>query len=252
MVLIARRRFLITLPALAATATAHANGLQKVRDLFDQVMPSPRVTGVLLDVSGSILPGELEIYRTAMLQATAAVRRGDRIVLGEISERLQPQFRLAFDLRAPDTGRSRADDAVAGAKAKEAMALFERVASREKRASRSCIMDAVAAMGDVLMAAPERTKSLLVLSDMIEDSSSVGNFDRPRLKIKDISAVVTRAKSAGLARELSGLEVRVCGAAGRDAAHYDAIRACWHAWLERACGARIVYYGRTPPAVTAG
>lgn len=250
--MIQRRRFLIALPALAAVGTARASGLEKLRALYEQVVPPPKVTGTLLDVSGSIRPEEEAIYRLAMSQEVTALQRGQRIVLAEISERLQPQFRLAFDLRAPDTGRSRFDNAVATAKAREAMTLFEQLASKKKRASRSCIVDAISGMAEVLAAAPERTKSILILTDAIEDSPTLGSFDRPRLKKTDVPGVVARAKSAGLARDLSGVQVRMVGAGGRDAVHYEAVKSFWHAWLQDTCGARISHYGRVPPPVAAG
>ena len=86
--------------------------------------------------------------------------------------------------------------------AREVVGGFNRLVASTQRANRSCILDAIAGIADLLASSLEKRKRLVILSDMIEDSPRVGNFEKPRIRPQDVRPLVERAKAAAGTRDI--------------------------------------------------
>lgn len=186
---------------------------------------------VLVDVSKSI-PSEdrKKTYRESFSNALAAIRPGDRLVLGPVGAKDRSTWLNEFDATSPvGTGVRIADERAAAGFGRKASAAFETLMERGEKNPENVtrIADAIEASSEAFARDTGNAKYLVILSDMEESGSK---------------PVKSRKAPAGL----EGASVYVAGAGGGQ--RYAEYEANWRNYFAAARGSELVY-GRFPARI---
>lgn len=196
---------------------------------------------VFADVSASV--PDQDAYRAAWGAIIDALEPGDRVLLAPISDRTYTAFQPLIDLElaAFDPWH---DNRLRYAREREAeheelRAAIDRLLALD-RSPNTDVLNAVALAAKVF-ATDQRRPVLVLLSDMIEDSSDY-DFDTMAVNRQFAERLVAQQTTAGDLPDLHGAAVYVAGASAATAKRAHAIEAFWKAYLTAAKG-RIVWYG---------
>lgn len=190
---------------------------------------APRKTVVVLvDVSRSIPSADrTKAYRESFANALAAMRAGDRLVLGPLGAADRSSWLSEFDGSYPKGKGFRLADEKAGAEfGKKASTAFETLLERGARSPEGAtrVADAVEASSGAFASDPSRSKVLVLLSDMEETGGA--------------------PKSRKAPKALEGASVFVSGSGGGRS--YSEYESAWRKYFASASGAQVVQYGRFP------
>jgi hypothetical protein len=241
-----RRDALVLLACAAFTGVASAAGLG---DLLARVTGHSKpscLSVVLVDVTSSVQAPDWALYERAFEKLLASGRPGDRVVMATVADRPASKFIAAVDRSYPATGRS-LEDEIKARHTQEALrkdfAELRSASARNARATR--LIDAMGATAELFAQARHsgQTMRLLVLSDMIEEST-LANFARKAPDEASTQRLLAARRAAGLIPDLHSVSVQVVGASGPSAEHMARIRSFWVAFFT-ATGASLDLYGRT-------
>lgn len=205
-----------------------------------------RLVVVLVDTTGSISAADQRLYETAMQTVVKGARPGDRIVLGEVTDRPAPRFVAQADHRFTEGGNSLHDKTRARRTAEAVLADFATLRSaRTRPAQATLLLDTLLAIGEVVADGRARGHALqlVVLSDMIEEGREL-NFRRSVPSGEQSARIVEGLRRGALLPDFAGVQVHVVGASGRDAAHMASVQAFWRGYFA-AAGADLRSYGRS-------
>lgn len=193
--------------------------------------PAPKNVVVLVDVSRSIaMADRQQTYRESFANALAALRPGDRLVVGPIGAKDRSTWLAVFDAVSPvGSGFRIADERAAADFGRRARAAFDVLMAQGEKSPDNAtrIADAVEASAEAL-ADPRRAKVLLILSDMEESGQKPG---KPR-----------PAPPA-----LEGASIHVAGAGGGE--RYTTYERAWRAYFGSVPRTELSY-GRFPARLT--
>lgn len=239
-------KFLLVTLALMALAAAACDKLGNTAEGILEG-PRPTVTVVLVDESRSIDPDDREIYLASVRALGTELRGGDRLLVGSIGDQTRASFRPVLDIRIRRTDvRLDQEDAVRAGQAelaREAPGLL----AGENRAANTRILESVTAAGEAFRSAPDANHRLVLLTDAVEDSAVI-NLDQDRVGPEEVQAGLQRAREEGLIPDLSGVEISIIGAGGRD---FSGVESFWRAFAPATHG-NLVRYGRLPYEPAAG
>lgn len=137
-------------------------------------------------------------------------------------------------------------------------ALEEATSASSSTFANSEILASLDQLAEPVRKSQARNKLVLVVSDLLEHSSTTSFYRNKQVRPIDAQAELQKAKQNGLVAELDGADVAVVGAgllspesgrdATRDTAALQSLRNFWEAWFEES-GAEVVQYGQ-PDLVT--
>jgi hypothetical protein len=245
--IIATARGLLVAVAIAlASAGTQATG---VVDRLQSMMGGSKgsFTLVLVDVTGSIAAEDWQLYERSIAKLLEGTKPGDRVVMAQVSDRPGSRFMAHADLSLKLTGNSMHDKVYAKRTRDAFLNEFRQLRDGSQRnAKATMLLDAMGASGEWFAQgrANGQVLRLLVLSDMIEESSA-GNFMRGAPNREQTERSIALQRQRNLLPDLTGVLVHVVGASGRDTAHMAGIREFWQAYFT-ASGATLQSYGRSP------
>jgi hypothetical protein len=124
--------------------------------------------------------------------------------------------------------------------------------------SSSEIMASLSQLSSAVRASPAREKIVLVVSDLLEHSSTTSFYANRNLRLIDPAAEMRHATASRLVGDFAEARLVVVGAgllppesapdAGRDAQRLDALRRFWEEWF-RQSRAELIAYGQPDPVV---
>lgn len=205
---------------------------------------------VQVDVTGSIGQEEWQLYERAYGEVLKALKPGDRIVVSAIGDKPASKFSAVRDETVRRSGIRLQDDAAFRALSEHLKADFNQLhAQSTKPAQATYILDAISATDQIFSQgrAQQRKLIYLILSDMIEESP-VANFAKSRIDGASTTHLLEDRRKRGLLPDLSGVNVYVVGAGGRNAEQMTRIQHFWSAYFA-ATHATLKDYGRNPSAI---
>lgn len=197
----------------------------------------PAVVVVLVDVSGSVRDQEaIATYEDAFGKITESLAPGDVIAVGWISARSASEPRLPIQEAMPEIARApnelyrkaawaRAERELA-ARREELVRRFGRMLEARGSASTTDILGALDLARRVFQSYPSGTRALVILSDMVQESSEL-SLKRRVPEGGERSALVRRLKREGRIPDLAGVRAWVVGARDPDPRRFRAIRSFW-------------------------
>ena len=221
--------------------------------------PSRRATlwVVLLDRSVSV-KADTSIYDDAVRRLTKAVQPGDRFVMGAITATSGTDFRLSVDESLPDAMPSQGmmdepkqyekEKASRDAQIRDAKDRIDKGVQRflhaDTTAAKSAIFESLFVVAP-LIEADQRKHVLVILSDMLEDSSAA-DFERQLPTDASTKRLIERQEKDHTIPNLAGVAVCVAGAVASPPERAAAVERFWRSYLEKA-GATIApgSYART-------
>lgn len=262
------------LAILSISAAAMVSGKAIAQDCYGRPFARPlrdlappieqREILVLIDQTVAF-PGEISTH--VINQIAPLQRPGTRITIGSFSyysSRTRPFVHLSFFFEPgfPQHLERRASRArlnqlspcllrrrLDGIRAIRAE-LSGRFASTRPSLGRSDIMDSLRQFAGHLRASRARSRTLVVVSDMLENSSGIRFYANGLFRLIDPAAEIERASRAGLIADLRGITVYVIGMgtpppelglAARPAEHMRRLEAFWAEYFARARAARVFF-----------
>lgn len=189
---------------------------------------------VLVDVSRTVPAGDTSIYATSFRAVKAALRPGDRLVMGRVAAQSEGSFLMDAHLRLPRTlmepDDSKARDSV--------LALADSVFAFQlasRRADQTNLLAALSAAADVFSRGRSRGGRILVLlSDMLHEADGLNFRSRPPDSAVT-AALIAERRRANAMPALSGVRVYVAGAGqARDASGFFAVQRFWLSYFREA------------------
>lgn len=233
-------RFTITIMILGALI-----GGMRAAPAFGQD-PSPQFVYVLVDYSMSTIPkpGAPDPYRLTLDRVVKSLGAGDRILIAKITANSMTQFQLIHEVTFPTfnllvDAKLKYDRTMQGMRAELDRALDTAFEDRRKKGSaRTDLMSSLILAGHYFSKTPPGSKKvLLILSDMVEDSTAY-NFERIRLNDGDINRIIAKEKAAQRLPALNGVEVCVSGASANSTQRMLDVKRFWFAYF-RESGAHM-------------
>jgi len=214
---------------------------------FDSMVAGVGADVVLIDRSGSIAPGDRDIYATSIDGIGAGVDAGGRVLVAEIGDADRSRFHTLLDLRAEDSDvrlKRAANLRKARAELVEAMpSLLPE--GPGKAAGSTRILEAIAAVSEAFRPGSGKAGRLFILSDGIEEGPVV-NLARLPGGLEAIGGALEQARAADLLPDLRGVQLYIIGAGGDGTPMgVPGICAFWQAYAD-ATGATLVRIGRLP------
>ena len=193
----------------------------------------PKHVVVFIDVSKSAQDSK-ELFYSELLQIQEELRSGDKFTVGTITDRSLTAFRPIvntelpkFEFWADNTRDHKA--ALSIARAEVAQSIDEFFVSI-KWSGKTDILNTLVLTRKIL-ADYEGRKILVLMSDMIEDSSAF-NFERITFSSEQIERVIESQRSKGLLPDLSNVTVYVSGASAASADQAHGIESFWRSYFQ--------------------
>ena len=213
-------------------------------------VPPGKTVVVLVDVSKSVRDRTaISAYEDGFRKVIAALDPGDVIVVGWISARSESEPRLPINEVLPAVEKRSSNRLVERAMEKEAeRALAPRKKEMIKRfdalleapgraAQDTDILGALELARRIFESYPRTHRALVLLSDMVQESSELNLKDRP-LGSRQRAQMIHELDAGGRIPKLPGVRVWVVGARSADARRFREIRSFWMA-LFKAAGATL-------------
>jgi hypothetical protein len=181
---------------------------------------APRFVYVLVDYSISAIPkpGAPDPYRRTLDSAVKSLGAGDRILIAKITDNSMTQFQMIHEATFPTfnmfvDATLKYDRTMKGIRAELDRALDTAFEDRRKQGSaRTDLMSSLILAGQYFSKTPPGSKKmLLILSDMLEDSTAY-NFERIRLNAAEATRIIAKEKAVQRLPALNGVVVYVSGA----------------------------------------
>ena len=211
--------FLLLLAAMVGCTTSHP----------------ARVIVVFVDVSGSVK--DFLVYRDAWTKIGAALQPGDRLILGQISDRTYTGFRPMLDYEMPRFSYWRDNKLIYEKEGKVLQATFTSALDRSLAAPRSQRTDIFGALleAEKIFKGDRRLGTLILLSDMLEDYGEY-NFEKQRFTDAFQQQAIADAAREGRLPDLSGARVYVAGASAQTTGRACDVQKFWLAYIKAANG----------------
>ncbi len=209
----------------------------------------PKVVDVLFDLSESTnRPQKREAMLAAFNEILEHVTPGDAIIGSIISAQSvsEPAFLLKEEFPVFTSSLSgilkAAEKEDASARFKVKLASLKNVAAHalkgpQRSILRTDILSALQVAERVLSDFPQPRKVLVILSDMIEDSTAY-NFETEILSDKRIGGILANEKQLGRLPDLRGVHVYVAGATAANLDQYYSVQKFWLSYFKE-CGTVI-------------
>lgn len=202
-----------------------------------------KVIVVLLDTSGSITADDQNLYQRSYDNLLDGLQAGDRLVLAAIGDKPLNRFSAHTDLTSPLTN-VQFNDADALKKTKNTLgANYKRLIDSANPSKLTYLLDTIAATAEIFEHTPDSRRILVIMSDMVEESTMVNFNKAPRNNAQD-KALITRINHAGLLPQLEGVQVFVAGASGANGEHMMQLKSFWSTYFQ-STGATLIQYGRS-------
>lgn len=249
----ARRLFAIVMMACASATIGipcTAAGLSTVLENLSGTARKESVDIVLVDQSASVRSDDYELYGklfTRIVEDSGQCDRlkpGTRIVLAPIADRPVSQFR-SVEHRIPKTGVTFDDQIALENMCPLLKKDFSSLLKPGRTVPQTYILDSLFAVAPIVQGAKGGRVRIFVASDMLEESKTA-NFAKQRVDAALSSKIIQKHKANGVLPTLTGAEIYVVGAGGKDAEDFVRIQSFWRAYFE-AAGAILVDYGRLVP-----
>ena len=248
------RRFLSSV-MMACTSAAigmpcMAAGLSTLMDNLSGTARKGNVDIVLVDQSASVRADDHELYGKLFTQIVEdggqcdRLVPGTRIVLAPIADRPASQFQTV-EHRVPKTGVTFDDQIALDKMCPQLKKDFSDLLKPARAVSQTYILDSLFAVAPLVQGAMGGRVRIFVASDMLEESK-IANFAKQRVDAARASKIIQKLKASGVLPNLTGAEVYVVGAGGKDAEDYVHLQSFWSAYF-KATGAKLVEYGRLVP-----
>lgn len=190
-----------------------------------------RLVVVCVDVSGSIPPDDLELYRKSYHSLVSTLQPGDRFVVCKISEQTLTMFRPVIDSEIPNKGSTHAKKVLTERVKEELRAAFDSI-QPDQRATETRILDAFNVAQQVFEADKNRKERWLVLlSDMLEDSDEA-RFEKRKLTPAVVKKIIESRKTRGLLPDLRGVRVYVAGARAPTSSKFSEAQTFWQEYVK--------------------
>jgi hypothetical protein len=220
----------------------------------------PKMVMVFLDRSSST-HDDREIFRTAMDHILAAVRPGDRLVMGPITEASSHDFAANIDIMLPSPFHERKTltespliytrDSAAYSdtlrKLQDSLTARVRSVLDTPSSARLTAIFETLKIAEQFFASEKRKKVLVFLSDMVEESAAT-DFSRQTIDEAFIAKEISRQKNLNLIPELPGVFVYVVGATAATPERTAAIERFWKRYFAETgatfrpgCYARVLH-----------
>lgn len=202
---------------------------------------------VLIDRSGSIAPGDRNIYARSIDSIGDGLDTGGRMLVAEIGDTDRSRFQTLLDLRAEDSDvRLKREANLRKARAELADAIPGLLPEGPGEAADSTrILEAIAAASEAFRPGAGEAGRLFILSDGVEEGPVV-NLARLPGGPEAIGSALEEARATGLLPDLRGVKIYIIGAGGDGTSMgVQGIRSFWQAYAD-ATGATLVRIGRLP------
>jgi len=228
-----KKGWLIGLVVLGAVYFYHTLGIA--------ADPPPKLVFLLLDLSGSVSQQSRDLYLKRAEEILARLNPGDRIVMGAIQDKSAVKGVFAVNEGLPVMNQWVDNKLIYMAQVNEKKKVIrERLGSLlEQRASQATeIMSALVPAQQLFGSFKDYPQKILVImSDMIEESSRY-NFHRRPPGQKDTLQIIAAEKNQKRLADLSGVKVYVVGAGGKSSEDMLKVKEFWLAYFQ-ACGADL-------------
>jgi hypothetical protein len=231
---------------LLAATTAFLLGAGQAPAQVGKMIPDllgdrPRFVVVLVDLSGSIPEPDWAIYRQTYVSMVESLRRGDRMVLGTIGDAVMTRFVSTADREYPNSGYLLKDMAQARSNDAFLVAEFDKLRQR-KQEQRTEILDSMVIVRQLLDSDKDRRPVILLLSDMLEDSST-SRFEVVTLTDAAIVQLIGVLRKRNTFPSFKSSAVFVAGAKAPNAAKAAEVERFWRRYFEESgvAAADIVY-----------
>ena len=227
-----------------------AAGLSTLMENLSGTAGKESVDIVLVDQSASIRADDYELYGKLFTRIVEdggqcdRLKPGTRIVLAPIADRPVSQFR-SVEHRVPKTGVTFDDQIALENMCPQLKKDFSSLLKPARTVSQTYILDSLFAVVQLVQGAKGGRVRIFIASDMLEESKTA-NFAKQRVDAALASRIIQKHKASGVLPNLTGAEVYVVGAGGKDAEDFVRIQNFWRAYLV-AAGATLVEYGRLVP-----
>ena len=203
------------------------------------------VVVVLVDESEST-KADRELRRTALDAISRGLSPGDRVIISPITDKSLSDFRFNIDERLPPTPppmnlldstndwrrrQKEHEGKVASARDRINSQLKE-FQERPQIAQKTAIFDSLGLAAQFL-AAENHRGTLVLLSDMLEDSGSV-NFEQDSFRGNYFGNLLNRLGETGLIPDLQGAEIYLAGARATTPERAAAVANFWRRYFEAA------------------
>lgn len=218
---------LITIGALLLSSQfiRSADAFGKSRDPSQK----PRLIIVFVDMSDSSSEARRTVCKEAFEKIYQNLRQGDRVVVGTITSHSYIEFKPTVDVEIPKKSiwdnRLQFEKKMANTLEKirgETNILL----SRERGTMLTEILDSLNIAHIVFSDEKERQKILVLLSDMIEDSTGY-NFEKDKISDEYIDKVIRDRQKSKLIPNFTGVKVYVAGASAADSNKFREIQKFW-------------------------
>lgn len=200
---------------------------------------------VLIDRSASV-KADAPIYEDALRRLSTSVQPGDRFVMAGITGTSGADFRVSLDqslpIAMPGQGMLDEPKEYEGEKARRTKEITETrqlidagvqsFLKADARASRSAIFESLLVVAPLIVA-DQRRRVLVVLSDMLEDSTAV-NFERTAPTDASTKRLIDQQKKAHTIPNLKDVAVCVAGAVASPPDRAAAVERFWRTYFESA------------------
>ena len=253
-------------PPPAAGGTPRCHGGEAFRNLAASAAPQLERDVLVLVDQTTALPED--VAQSVLEQVAALAEPGTRLSVGTFSSytenahsridyegAIEPEFPKAQRDDAPMKALRKFDDCLGERREAETerlrTALEEAVGGTREDVPRSDVLANVKAFGSRLAESPAEEKMLVLVSDLLENSSAMSFYGNGAMRKLDPAAELEKARENDLLAQLEGVRVFIVGAGllppgarqGRSLEELRALEDFWRSYLEEA-GAEAVKIGK--------
>jgi len=201
--------------------------------IFGKDKKPSRAIVVFVDMSGSTNKARRTVYRNAFDKIYQNLRQGDRIVVGTITSHSYIDFKPVVDAEIPKQSlwdnRLQYEQNLAKTK-KNVRKSVDRLLSRKRGTPYTEILNSLNVV-DTIFHSEKRTKILVILSDMIQDSKQY-KFGRHKISNKYISNVIRNQKEQNLVPNLADVKVYAAGVSASNSKKFRSIQKFWSRYFK--------------------
>lgn len=200
--------------------------------IFGKDKKLSRAIVVFVDMSGSTNKARRTVYRKSFDKIYQNLRQGDRILVGTITSRSFIDFKPVIDAEIPKQSlwdnRLQYEQNLAKTK-KNVRKSVDRLLSRKQGTPYTEILNSLNVV-DTIFHKEKRTKILVILSDMIQDSKQY-KFGRHKITNKYISNVIRNQKEQNLVPNLADVKVYAAGVSASNSKKFRSIQKFWQRYF---------------------
>lgn len=207
----------------------------------------PKYVVIFVDFSGSTR-GDRGLYLRTLQLVLAGLLPGDRLLIAPITDKTlinflpitevtldEPTPQRWFDNPLVYKHQVASIDLTDAAKLNRASGEIDAAFASDQEAPKTSILASLDIASNLLAAADNRRKQLVILSDMIEDSDEY-DFDRLHLTPHEIQQIIDQRRGSNGLPKLSSVTVYIAGASASNGRKFREIENFWLDYLS-ACGA---------------